>query len=125
MLEQSFVNEQLKTLGNSLLKKPYKDNWTTDNPTYGYCYVVSEALYHYMNGEIKPYCISIGEGLTHWFVKLDGQVIDLTGEQFTNEHIVIDYDKAIGKGFFKGSIKTDKGFISKRGYEIAKLLKLI
>lgn len=125
MLEQVFVNKQLKTLGNSLLKKPYKDDWTKDNPTYGYCYVVSEALYHYVEGEVKPYCISLGDGLTHWFVKINGKPVDLTGEQFTNKSIVIDYNKAIGKGFFKGSIQTDKGFISKRGYEIAKLLGLV
>lgn len=63
--------------------------------------------------------------MTHWFVKVNNQIINLTGEQFTNQGILIDYNKAIGKDFFKGSIQTNKGYISKIGYEIAQLLNLI
>jgi len=121
MISQSFVRNKLVELNGEMLKSPYKKRWTKDNPTLGYCYIVSEALYHYIDN-VKAFCISMGELGTHWYVTIDNSIVDFTGEQFNDE---VDYSKGIGKGFFKGSVKTDKGYISKRGYEMAKHLGLI
>lgn len=121
MLKRDFVIGKIAELNGDLLKSPYKQLWTIDNPTLGYCYIVSEALYHYLDGEIKAYCISMDNG-THWYVKLDNNIHDFTNEQFDQD---VDYSKGIGKGFFKGSIPTNKGYISKRGYAMAKHLELI
>lgn len=120
-IEQSFVTEKLKGLNGDLLKNPYKKLWSRSNPTLGYCYIVSEALYHYVDGNVKAYCISLEEG-THWYVTIDGKIVDFTHEQFESP---VNYEKGIGKGFFKGSVKTKKGYISKRGYEMAKHLELV
>lgn len=123
MIDKQFVIEILKNTNGNLLNKDYKRNWNIDNPTYGYCYIVSEAIFHYTNGNYTPQCINFGQG-THWYLKDKdtNEIIDFTDEQF-NFHI--DYTKGKWCGFMKGSIKTSKGYISKRGYEIAKLLKLI
>lgn len=121
-MNQSFVNHKLKELNGKLLKKQYSELWTEDNPTLGYCYIVSEAIYHYFKGEIKAFCINMGELGTHWYTTIDDEVVDYTGEQFGEP---LNYSKGVCKGFFKGSYKTDKGYISKRGYEMAKHLELI
>lgn len=125
MINETFVKAKLKELGNSMLKKPYKDMWTEDNPTLGYCYIVSEALYHYLDGDIKSYCISMGDGFTHWYIVRDGEILDFTKEQFIGLGMNIDYNRSVHKKFYKGSFETKKGFISKRGFEMAKLLNLI
>lgn len=120
VIEKSFVVSKLKELNGHLLKSHYKKLWTKNNPTLGYCYLVSEALYHYLDHDTKAYCISMESG-THWYVEVDGKIIDYTSDQFNNP---VDYNKGVRKGFFKGSIKTNKGFISKRGHEMAKHLNL-
>lgn len=122
MVSHSFVRSKLKQLNGELLKKPYRDLWSFKNPTLGYCYIVSETLYHYVDEDVKVFCINMGESGTHWYVTINGAIVDFTGEQFKEP---VDYSKGVGKGFFKGSIKTDKGYISKRGYEMAKHLEFI
>lgn len=68
---EEFVLERLRSLGNVLLKKPYKSMWSEGNPALGYCYVVSEAFYHYGNieGKLTPQVISFADGSTHWYLK--------------------------------------------------------
>ena len=123
MINREFVHQKLQELGPTLLKPNYAKDWTPDNPTLGYCYVVSEALFHYLEEEVHTYCINLGEGIgTHWFVKVKDQIIDFTKEQFS---FAVDYSKATRKGFFKGGVQTPTGDISKRGYEMAKHLELI
>ena len=121
-LSQQHVNKTLSLIGNSMLKKPYKDNWSRDNITYGYCYIMSEVLYHYAEGDVKAHCINLGKEGTHWFVTINNQIIDFTAAQFNGK---IDYNKSIGKGLLKGGIPTSRGYISKRGYEFAKKLNVI
>ena len=110
------VIEKLRALNGEMLKNPYRQQWSADNPSLGYCYIVSEAIFHYIDAEVKAFCISMGEAGTHWFVKVDGDIVDFTSDQFDTP---VDYSKAVGKGFFKGGIKTDKGYISKRGHAMA------
>lgn len=118
-----FVEQKLLKIGNSLLKEPYKSNWCSDNPTYGYCYIVSEALYHFLpEKNVSAYCMNLGEIGTHWYIKKNDEIIDFTASQFD---FPIDYTKSVRKGFFKGSVQTNRGYISKRGYKIAELLELI
>lgn len=72
-------------MGKKYLKQPYKDLWSADNPTLGYCYVVSEFLYHEFPGKYIPYVMKIENG-THWFLKdVEGNIVDYTVEQFNNK----------------------------------------
>lgn len=124
VLTQDVINSKLRTLGNTLLKEPYKSAWTEDNPTLGYCYVVSEAIFHY-GGLVNPtpFVISFPEGGTHWFIRSENEIIDYTVEQFP---FPVDYNAANRCPFFKGGVETPSGkFISKRGQIVAELLNLV
>ncbi len=122
---QKNLNKSFKELGNILLNKKYRDNWAINNPTYGYCYILSEVIYHYCEGDFKVYCVNLKEqGINgvHWYLKdSDGKIIDYTGNQFGFE---IDYNKGKGIGFLKGKHKTERGYISDRGKRLAKYFGL-
>lgn len=124
-LTQEIVNEKLIELGGNMLKPHYKKQWTADNPTFGYCYIVSEAIYHYGDSEYEPYCINYGEGIgTHWFLidKHSGEIIDFTQDQFPFK---VDHSIGRRQAFLKGGTKTSRGWISKRGKQMAIHLGLI
>ncbi len=56
------------------------------NPTFGHCYVASEALYHLAGGKkarLRPWRLKTSDDTWHWWlVEGDGRVIDLTVSQF-------------------------------------------
>jgi hypothetical protein len=122
--KQQKINEKLVNIGDKMVKKQYRDEWSKDNPTAGYCYILAEALYHYVYPNAKSYCLNLDEegyeGLgTHWFLKDNGKIIDFAGEQYDFD---IPYSKARRRAFLQGSVDTKRGNISKRGYELARLL---
>lgn len=122
LMDQDYIDFKLTQLGNALVHDNYKMFWSKDNPTAGYCYVLSEVLYHYLDLDLEPYSIDVHNG-THWFLgNKFGYILDLTANQFDYE---LDYSKAIQKDFYKGTIQTNKGFISERGHNLAKHFKLI
>jgi len=103
-------------MGKKYLKPQYKDQWTPERPTTGYCYVVAEVVYHHLAPEgCRPYVMKTGENETHWFLKCpDGKVIDLTDDQFDKP---VDYAQGKPQNF-----QTKE--ISKRGRILADLLGL-
>lgn len=115
------VSSILAIIGPTFLKPEWASKWTKDRPTTGYCYLISEILYHYIYLYSKPRVLKINGG-THWFLVDGGEVIDWTGDQFD---LVIPYSDARACGFFKGSVETKRGMISKKAYLLAKELKLI
>lgn len=68
-------------------RKGLSDGW--------HCYVASEALYHLLCGSAKPMHMKVHD-LNHWFLLVDGVVIDITADQFDSP---VDYECARGKGF--------------------------
>ena len=72
-------------------------------PLSGYCYIASEALYYLEAKKLgyKPaqMWVHIGGGweVSHWFLRRDGEVLDVTAAQFGK--IRIPYHKARGCGF--------------------------
>jgi len=123
-MEELIKEAILKDRGN-LLKPKYREEWTEENYLRGYCYLVSEVLYHYVPTfkDYRPYMIYMTESETHWFLKNDqtGDIADYTAGQYGG----IPYQLAMKRGFFKGSIQTERGFISKNGHKLAKMLKLL
>lgn len=88
------------------LKKPrYRDG---ESPMTGHCYVASEAYYHSVVDEVPSNKIDVyhvsHEGTTHWFLESDGEVIDLTKEQFDETP---PYDEATC-GFFMTSEPSER-----------------
>ena len=125
MITREKIEQTLKEIGPNLLKPKYRKEWSKDNPTYGYCYIVSEVLYHYVYENVVPCVINYGEGIgTHWFVKDrdTGKVFDFTEKQF---NFSVEHEVGLPKGFMKGKYKTNKGYISQRGYQLAQHLGLI
>lgn len=124
MISREFVRKKLADLGPGYLKRYYRQKWTPERPTTGYCYLVSEALYHYAFTDLASFVINLGPELgTHWFLKdSKGKVIDYTGDQFD---FPVPYEKARRAIFFKGAIETPRGYISRNGFLMAKYLKLI
>jgi len=109
---QQKIEAMLTVMGTKYLKKEYKDKWSENNPTRGYCYVVSEVLHHYYYTNTDPYIIKVGDE-THWFLKThEGRVIDFTASQYMFK---LDYSE--GK---KAYFLTKQP--SKRGQILADLL---
>lgn len=83
-------------LTDDLLKPEYRDN---PRPYAGHCYVASEVYYHLAGGKAAGYK-AMGmehEGSQHWWLEnKDGQVVDLTAEQFKTP---VPYHKGKGRGF--------------------------
>ena len=114
MIPKKKLDDALTTMGKKYLRSPYKEQWTPARPTTGYCYVVSEVVYHYFAPKgSKSYVLKTGDNSTHWFLKSPaGEVIDLTADQFDK---TVPYEKAKPHAFLT---KT----ISKRGKVLSKLL---
>jgi len=116
LINRQNLHDALRQMGKKHLKPKYKDKWTPERPTTGYCYVVAEVVYHYLSPKgSRPYVMKIGENETHWFIKdPSGRVIDLTADQFDEP---IDYTRGKPQNFLTKDI-------SKRGKILANLLKL-
>jgi hypothetical protein len=117
MIDKEKLYNALRQMGKKHLKPQYKNQWTPERPTTGYCYVVAEVVYHYLAPKgSRPYFMKTGVNETHWFIKdPDGKVIDLTADQFDDE--LLDYEKGKTQNF-----QTPQ--ISKRGKILADLLGL-
>lgn len=124
LTEQHVINT-LREIGDRLLSPKYRHEWETESPTNGYCYIVTEVVFHYVLDDVTPVVINLGDGTTHWYVKnkATGVITDFTRQQFGDERI--PYERGVYKGFMKGGIQTPKGFISKRGHELALRLGVV
>ena len=101
--------DALKIMGPTYLKPKFRKYWTPECPVAGYCYVVSEVLYHIMKEhghEFAAYVMKVqmpgvynepDEVITHWFLKSPkGKIVDFTREQFPFK---LNYEKGIRKFF--------------------------
>ncbi len=116
-IKKENLHNALREMGSRYLKREYRTSWSPDNPTAGYCYVVSEMVMHYLapNGT-KSYALDTPAG-KHWFLKYPGEkVIDLTADQ-TNE--CLDYENAKQQIFI-----PVKNGVSKRAVILAEKLGL-
>lgn len=116
LIDRQKLHDALRQMGKKHLRSQYKDRWTPEQPTTGYCYVVAEVLYHYLAPEgYRPYVMKTGGNDTHWFLKgQDGKVIDLTDDQFDER---LNYSEGKPQNFMTAEI-------SKRGAILADLLGL-
>lgn len=93
----------IANLTDSLLSKEWlekKKNESSCHPTFGHCYLATEAAYHLLGGKKngwKPYYLKQDKE-SHWFLKHEsGDILDITAEQFGATPI--RYADARGKGF--------------------------
>ena len=123
LLMKNFIHKQLTHIGPKFLHTEWKKKWTPKHPTTGYCYLISEIMYHYVLLNVQPYMLTM-MGNTHWFLKdIDkNTIVDHTAEQFS---VPVPYEIAKRAAFYKGSISTHRGYISKRAFELAKEMGII
>ncbi len=80
--------EKLKQILDKVYNKDtahhkWRAKWSKDNPTYGQCVPTALLVQYYFGGEIYKHNIE-----SHYFNMINGQVVDLTKEQFDYE---LDY----------------------------------
>ena len=94
--------------------------WESDSELAGHCYVASEAFYHATGeqhqAQLTPQVVSFDvvdqrghtHTVSHWYLEADnGQIIDLTEDQFDAVERSIPRDEAVGKGFVPPSPCND------------------
>ena len=69
----------------------FKNRWSRENPTCGQCAITSLIVQNYFGGTINR--IKLSNGDTHYFNIVNGQIVDLTREQFDIENINISYNQ--------------------------------
>jgi len=82
----------LSNLTEDLLQPRFRGH---SNPIFGHCYVASEALYHLTGRTLRPHYLKVN-GETHWVLKDNEEIIDITKEQFNHD---LDYSTAKSCGF--------------------------
>lgn len=103
MIRTDLVDMIRSVLSPDLLHPVYRGAW--DHPLTGHCYIASEAykqLASVMYGDdVTVWFIRVGKssfvnGVPHWFLKHEGDIIDITAPQFRTP---VPYDQARRKGF--------------------------
>lgn len=98
-VDKEALHRALVSYGPAGVDPRYRDQWSTDNPTRGYCYVVTQFVLglHSTPASVVPYELRgiPGEPLAHWFLKWDEEWVDLTAEQFQDSYgNMVNYSRA-------------------------------
>lgn len=121
-LDRHALHDALRQMGPAFLHKPaYRTEWSPENPTRNFCYVVSEFVYYYIAPlGSKAYGLVIpGDAGLHRFVKWPDQtIVDLTCDQFS-DYSVVDYSQAVVRPFLPVSGKAQP---SRRARHLAQVL---
>lgn len=106
-VSQKKLYDALLQMNTKHLKtKRFKDEWSQDNPTRNYCYVVSEFVWFYLAPKgTTPYGLTVeGDAGLHRYLKYpDGSIIDLTAEQFDDYYNRINYSKGKVRHFLQSA----------------------
>lgn len=119
-VNKDVLHRSLLRMGKTHLKKEMKDSWSPDNVTRGYCYVVSEMVYHYFNdGSLRPFILTNipDEPISHRYLMSDDMIIDLTGDQFKNKTINYSLGKPSPFMWVKGGGPSKRTVELKRIYD--------
>lgn len=94
------VLPQLPYLRDECLRPQYKGQ---RNLLTGFCYTASEAIYHLSEDLMLPWCSRYGphSHQTHWYLTVaeTGELVDVTGSQFSDMDSYALYDAGVRKGF--------------------------
>jgi hypothetical protein len=112
MFERSGITKDalytaLRTMGREHVKgAALKAEWTPDNPTRNYCYVIAEFVFRFLApAGSTAYRLDIaGDTAQHYFVRWpDGSLVDLAAEQFPDYYQQVQYDRAVRANFMPPS----------------------
>jgi hypothetical protein len=84
-----------------LLKPAFRRQWTPANPSYGFCYIASEALWHTGAREqgYVPHCGRDDAGVVHWWLQRVEDILDPTADQYLSQGLTPPYARGRGCGF--------------------------
>jgi len=95
-IKKCVLYEALCIQGPEGVRGRYKKEWCEENPTRGYCFVVTHFVGKLLEDgdlpggpRVVPYELERripGEHESHWFLKWDDQLVDLTAEQFGKDY---------------------------------------
>lgn len=74
---QKLIQAIESNLTDDLKKKEFRGG----HPMAGHCYVASEVLFHLLEKNAQPMQMR-HEGVSHWWLDVDGEVVDITAAQF-------------------------------------------
>lgn len=96
----SLVDQVLSVLTPDLLKPMYREE-NEKNPTFGHCYVASEAIYHLDGKKLQPYYGKDDRGITHWWLMDERNhiLVDATCEQYYSKGLKPPYESGIRSSF--------------------------
>ena len=100
-LSHQLIEKIKRSLSPDLLKKEYRAK-NSDNPTYGHCYVASEALFYSLaDARYTPVRARDEVGVVHWWIvdKQTGEILDPTAEQYTSKGLKPPYERGRAGGF--------------------------
>lgn len=104
------LKNALIKMGPTFLKPEYQHLWSEENPTFGFCYVISECIYYLLDRRATVKVLSTPEG-KHYFLELeDGTILDLAADR--------DYDYSVAR-------RTSFGNRNKPSKRTQKLLSLL
>ena len=108
----------------NLLKPKFRKEWKESNYLRGYCYLLSEVFYHFFPQfkDFTPRMMYINDSETHWYLcnEETGEIFDPTTYQYS---FPLEYVISTKRAFFKGGIQTERGWISKNGMKLYKIMK--
>ena len=67
-----------------------RENWPNGNAAKGQCFVTAIAVWEFFGGEVFE--LKIAENEVHYYNVINGEIVDLSSEQF-GEHITADFYK--------------------------------
>lgn len=75
----------------------------------GFCYIAAEAAYHIfkINNDVKSFCAAYeedGTPMTHWWITVNGKILDPTRSQYTKTGEQPPYHLGVGRGFLTRGI---------------------
>lgn len=92
----------LKIYDKSTVYYKWKSKWTKENPTYGQCVPTALLVQYYFGGDIYKHNIEF-----HYYNVIDGEVIDLTKDQFKYD---LDYSQGKKKQPILSQSETNERF---------------
>lgn len=100
-LSHQLIEKIKRCLSPDLLKKQYRAK-NADNPTYGHCYIATEALFYSLNdSRYAPARGRDDSGVVHWWIvdRATGEILDPTAEQYTSQGLTPPYTQGRCGGF--------------------------
>lgn len=92
------VSRLISKIKNALtpdLLKPQYRKINKTNPTYGHCYVATEALFYLLGSkDFSPYYGEDDNGIIHWWLEdLNGSRLDITADQYISQGLQPPYSR--------------------------------